>query len=117
MSDTTSAKAKNAKAKIGAKRPNILLITCDQYRFPRFSYGPDHGFDEPLKEILGFQTLSHPRLNPYAKYFPGLLRLRENSVNLRNHTIAASAWTTFQFRPVPGVASFSFSREVPMPFG
>lgn len=79
--------------KIGAKRPNILLITCDQYRFPRFSYGPDHGFDQPLKEILGFQPLSHPRLNPYRKYFPGLMKLRQNAVNLRNHTIAASACT------------------------
>jgi hypothetical protein len=38
-----------------AKRPNILLITCDQYRFPRFSYGTDGGFAEPLKQILGFQ--------------------------------------------------------------
>ncbi len=26
-------------------RPNILLITCDQYRFPRFSYGAEGGFD------------------------------------------------------------------------
>eukprot|EP01030_Chromulinospumella_sphaerica_P015287 gene15287-15089_t len=79
--------------KIGAKRPNILLITCDQFRFPRFSYGPDHGFDQPLKEILGFQPLSHPRANPYRKYFPGLMKLRANAVNLRNHTIAASACT------------------------
>lgn len=88
MSDT-----KTGDTKIGARRPNILLITCDQYRFPRFSYGPDHGFDEPLKEILGFQPLKHPKLNRYARYFPGLMRLRENSVNLRNHTIAASACT------------------------
>ena len=73
-------------------RPNILLITCDQYRFPRFSYGPDGGFDEPLKQILGFQG-EVDEANPYAKFFPGLLRLRENSVVLRNHTIAASACT------------------------
>lgn len=73
-------------------RPNILLITCDQYRFPRFSYGPEAGFDAELKEILGFQGEigSH---NRYADYFPGLLRLRENAVVLRNHTIAASACT------------------------
>lgn len=78
----------------GAKKPhNILLITCDQYRFPRFSYGPDHGFDQPLKEILGFQPLSHPRVNRYKQYFPGLMKLRANAVNLRNHTIAASACT------------------------
>jgi len=75
-----------------ADRPNILLITCDQYRFPRFSYGKDHGFDEPLKQILGFQGEVDNR-NPYAKFFPGLLRLRKNAVVLRNHTIAASACT------------------------
>jgi arylsulfatase A-like enzyme len=73
-------------------RPNILLITCDQYRFPRFSYGPDAGFAEPLKQILGFQG-EVDDTNPYAKFFPGLLRLRQNAVVLRNHSIAASACT------------------------
>jgi arylsulfatase A-like enzyme len=73
-------------------RPNILLITCDQYRFPRFSYGPDGGFDEPLKQILGFQG-AVDEANPYARFFPGLLKLRDNAVVLRNHTIAASACT------------------------
>ncbi len=72
-------------------RPNILLITCDQYRFPRFSYGADAGFHQGLKEILGFQPLSAD--NPYVKYFPGLMRLRRNAVVLRNHMIAASACT------------------------
>jgi arylsulfatase A-like enzyme len=82
-----------AKGARGAEtRPNILLITCDQYRFPRFSYGPDGGFDEPLKQILGFQG-EVDSANPYAKFFPGLLRLRENAVVLRNHSIAASACT------------------------
>lgn len=74
-----------------ANRPNILLITCDQFRFPRFSYGPDAGFAEPLKQVLGFQEVDPG--NPYAKYFPGLLRLRQNAAVLRNHTIAASACT------------------------
>ncbi|MGH6871389.1 MAG: sulfatase-like hydrolase/transferase [Rhizomicrobium sp.] len=73
-------------------RPNILVITCDQYRFPRFSYGPDGGFDEPLKKILGFQG-EWDDSNPYAKFFPGLKKLGENAVVLRNHTIAASACT------------------------
>jgi arylsulfatase A-like enzyme len=73
-------------------RPNILLITCDQYRFPRFSYGAEGGFDPLLKEILGFQGEIRED-NPYAKFFPGLLRLRRNAVALRNHTIAASACT------------------------
>jgi arylsulfatase A-like enzyme len=73
-------------------RPNILLITCDQYRFPRFCYGADGGFVEPLKQILGFQG-TVDETNPFAKFFPGLLRLRQNAVVLRNHTIAASACT------------------------
>jgi arylsulfatase A-like enzyme len=74
------------------QRPNILIITSDQYRYPRFSYGPDHGFDEPLKRILGFhETIGED--NPYVKFFPGLLRLRKNAAVLRNHTIAASACT------------------------
>jgi arylsulfatase A-like enzyme len=75
-----------------ATRPNILLITCDQYRFPRFSYGPEAGFAEPLKRILGFQR-EDDDANPYAKFFPGLLALRQNAALLRNHTIAASACT------------------------
>jgi arylsulfatase A-like enzyme len=76
----------------GQARPNILLITCDQYRFPRFSYGADGGFAEPLKRILGFQGIVDPS-NPYAKFFPGILKLRDNAVVLRNHSIAASACT------------------------
>jgi arylsulfatase A-like enzyme len=79
-------------AKDAGTRPNILLITCDQYRFPRFSYGPGAGFDEPLKQILGFQG-SVDQTNPYAGFFPGLIRLRDNAVVLRNHSIAASACT------------------------
>lgn len=79
-------------AKGADARPNILLISCDQYRFPRFSYGPDAGFDEPLKQVLGFQG-GVDESNPYAQFFPGLLKLRDNAVVLRNHTIAASACT------------------------
>ncbi len=72
--------------------PNILLITCDQYRYPRFSYGPDAGLNEDLKRILGFHD-NVDNANAFAKFFPGLMRLRPNSVVLRNHTIAASACT------------------------
>jgi arylsulfatase A-like enzyme len=73
-----------------SRRPNILLITCDQYRFPRFSYGPDGGLARGLKAILGFQG-EVDDTNPYAEFFPGLLRLRKGAVVLRNHTIASSA--------------------------
>lgn len=76
-----------------AARPNILLITCDQYRFPRFSYGDEAGLLDPLKQILGFQGEVDPANNPYAQYFPGLLKLRNRAALLRNHTIAASACT------------------------
>jgi arylsulfatase A-like enzyme len=78
----------------GTKRPNILLITSDQYRFPRFSYGPNGGFVDPLKMILGFQGDESDvdlSANPYAKFFPGFLKLRKNAAVLRNHTIATSA--------------------------
>jgi len=72
-------------------RPNILLITCDQYRFPRFAYGETGGFHPQLKEVLGFQPLSPD--NEFVQYFPGLMKLRKHAVVLRNHTVAASACT------------------------
>lgn len=76
--------------KTASRRPNILIITCDQYRFPRFSYGAEGGLDPRLKAILGFQG-EVDDTNPYAQFFPGLLRLRKDAVVLRNHTIASSA--------------------------
>jgi len=88
----SNAKGTNGTGSAPPPRPNILLITCDQYRFPRFSYGPDGGFAEALKQILGFQG-EISDTNPYAKFFPGLLRLRRNAAVLRNHSIAASACT------------------------
>jgi arylsulfatase A-like enzyme len=73
-------------------RPNILLITCDQFQFSRFAYGPEHGFHQDLKEVLGFQPLRPG--NTYEQYFPGLKMLRDGpTVVLRNHTIASSACT------------------------
>lgn len=75
-----------------AKRPNILVITSDQYRYPRFSYGPEAGFDEGLKRILGFHE-DLGTANGFLKFFPGLLRMRQNAAVLNNHTIAASACT------------------------
>lgn len=70
--------------------PNILLITTDQYRFPRFSYG-EGGLADDLKQVLGFGDVTPD--NTYARYFPGLARLRQGAVLLANHTIAASACT------------------------
>lgn len=77
-------------------RKNILLILVDQFRFPRFSYGPEYGFSPPIKLITGFQQ---PRdqenldADWAKKFFPGLWALRQNSVVLRRHYIAASACT------------------------
>lgn len=70
--------------------PNILIISVDEMRYPRFSYGPDRGMLEPIKEILGFVGDPDP---DFAKFFPGFLGLRRNAVVLKNHTIAASACT------------------------
>jgi arylsulfatase A-like enzyme len=69
--------------------PNILLIMVDQMQTPPEGYAPDEGPAEGLKEILGFRQLSSN--NPYAQYFPGLLRLRRNAVVLRKHYTASSA--------------------------
>lgn len=74
-------------------QPNILLISVDQYRYPRFSYGPNGGLAEPLKRILGFRGEADVGENEYARFFPGLTRLRRNAVALHNHTIASSACT------------------------
>lgn len=77
-----------------AERKNILLILVDQLRFPRFSYGPNYGFAQPIKLLTGFQEPADPsELDPtWAKtYFPGLWSLREHAVVLRRHYIGASA--------------------------
>lgn len=74
------------------KRPNILLLMVDQQhippKYPDNEYG-NVGAAPGLKEILGFRELSPG--NPYAQYFPGLLRLRKNAVVLRTHYTASSA--------------------------
>ncbi len=69
--------------------PNILLIMVDQMQTPPEGYEPDEGPAEGLKEILGFRDLSPD--NPYARFFPGLLRLRQNAVVMRKHYTASSA--------------------------
>jgi len=69
--------------------PNILLIMVDQMQTPPEGYNPDEGPAEGLKEILGFRALSSD--NPYTRFFPGLLRLRQNAVVLRKHYTASAA--------------------------
>ena len=69
--------------------PNILLIMVDQMQTPPEGYDPDEGPAEGLKEILGFRELSPD--NPYVRFFPGLLRLRQNAAVMRKHYTASSA--------------------------
>lgn len=71
--------------------PNILLLMVDQLQTPPPGYGPDEGMAQGLKEIFGFRALSPD--NPFTRFFPGFLRLRENGVVLRTHYTASSACT------------------------
>ncbi|MEI6882878.1 MAG: sulfatase-like hydrolase/transferase [Bacteroidota bacterium] len=69
--------------------PNILLIMVDQMQTPPEGYKDGEGAVKDLKEILGFKTLSDG--NSYSRFFPGLLRLRQNAVILKKHYTASSA--------------------------
>lgn len=69
--------------------PNILLIMVDQMQTPPEGYGPLEGAVPELKEILGFRSLTPG--NTYTQYFPGLMRLRQNSVILKKHYTASAA--------------------------
>ncbi len=69
--------------------PNILLIMVDQMQTPPEGYGSNEGAVRDLKEIVGFRQLSPG--NAYTKFFPGLLRLRQNAVILKEHYTASAA--------------------------
>ncbi len=70
-------------------RPNILLITVDQMMFQALSAYGDAGMDPGIRDILSFGVVEQD--NPWQKYFPGFMRLRENAVVFNQHTIASSA--------------------------
>jgi len=76
--------AKNAKG----SHPNILLLMTDQQHMPP-AYAPNEGAAPGLKEILGFKPLSPD--NPFTRFFPGYLRLRQNAVALKTHYTASAA--------------------------
>jgi arylsulfatase A-like enzyme len=69
--------------------PNILLILVDQMQTPPEGYADGEGVARGLKEILGFRPLSDD--NAYTRFFPGLLRLRQNAVVCRKHYTASAA--------------------------
>ncbi|MBF0527975.1 MAG: sulfatase-like hydrolase/transferase [Deltaproteobacteria bacterium] len=87
-SDSSSSNS-NPSSSNRLLNPNILLLMVDQMQTPPQGYGPNEGMAQGLKEILGFQPLSSD--NSYSRFFPGLLRLRQNAVVLRKHHIASSA--------------------------
>lgn len=102
--------------------PNILVIMVDQMQTPPEGYGSDEGALQGFKEILGFRPLSAG--NPYAQFFPGLLRLRQNAVVLNKHYTASAASVpsrscimTGQYPAVTGVTQtnglFKSAEDVP----
>ncbi|MBF0496921.1 MAG: sulfatase-like hydrolase/transferase [Deltaproteobacteria bacterium] len=109
-------------SKLNSSSPNILLLMVDQMRTPPPGYGPNEGMAQGLSEIVGFQPLSPD--NAYARFFPGLLRLRQNAVVLRQHHTASSACVpsracimTGQYSNITGVdqtdGAFKSAGEVP----
>lgn len=72
------------------RRPNVLLMIVDEFRLPPVGYGPMEGEIPQLKELLGFA----PKLsasNGLSAHYRAFARLRENSVVMRTHYIAAAA--------------------------
>ena len=72
------------------RRPNILLMIVDEFRLPPVGYGPTEGEIPQLKELLGFRS-NLSASNGLASYYRAFARLRENSVVMRTHYIAAAA--------------------------
>ena len=69
---------------------NVLMIMADEFRFP-IAKGTG-GMIDDLKNILGFQDVTGEQISrDAARLFPGFMRLRENAVSLKNHTVATSA--------------------------
>jgi len=102
--------------------PNILLIMVDQMQTPPEGYLPDQGAAQGLKEILGFRPITPG--NPYRSFFPGMIRLRQNAVVLKQHYTASSASVpsrccimTGQYSTVTGVDQtdglFKSAEDVP----
>lgn len=101
------------------KQPNILLLLVDEMRQPPLGYVEGEGEAEGLKEILRFES-ELSASNSYTEFMTGFLRLRKNSVVLRNHYIASAACspsrTTFitgQYPSLHGVTQVNGTFKVP----
>ncbi|MFK8103240.1 MAG: sulfatase-like hydrolase/transferase [Saprospiraceae bacterium] len=76
-------------------KPNVLMIMADELRFP--IHKDAGGMIKDLKNIIGFQNVDENIKMPVEisekakRLFPGFMRLRENAVSLRNHTVATTA--------------------------
>lgn len=74
----------------GSRRPNILLMMCDQLRTISSAYPTNTGEIPELREVMSFAKTLTPG-NPYADLLRGFARLRKNAVVARTHYIAAAA--------------------------
>lgn len=72
------------------RRPNILLVMCDQLRLISPGYPSDTGEVPAVREITSFAKELSPG-NPFAELFKGFTRLRKNAVVARTHYIASAA--------------------------
>jgi len=82
--------SKTLKDKFGKK--NILLIMADEYRYPIDKNSG--GMIKDFKNILGFQNVENEEggISQEARdLFPGFMKLRENAVVLKKHTVATTA--------------------------
>ncbi len=75
---------------------NVLLIMADEFRFP--IHKDAGGMTKDLKNILGFQNVNSTVESEEAcissearALFPGFVKLRENAVVLKKHTVATTA--------------------------
>lgn len=106
-----------------SRRPNILLMMCDQLRLTPPGYPAGEGELPSLREILSFANTLTPD-NPFRDLFQGFTRLRRHAVVARSHYIASAACApsrtsmmTGQYPSLHGVTqvdgTFKAADEVP----
>lgn len=106
------------------RRPNILLMMCDQLRLVPPDFPAGAGEVPALREVLSFANQISPG-NPFTEFFEGFTRLRKNAVVARTHYIAAAACSpsrtcimTGQYPSLHGVTqvngAFKEANEIPL---